>query len=55
MLKQRVSPDIWVAAGDGCSFLEKFDYVLTELPSQGKSFSPADLREIEVFVTCRDL
>jgi len=41
-LKQVEAPEIWVAAGDGACFLERFDYVLKELPSAGVLFSEAD-------------
>jgi hypothetical protein len=51
-LKQCESPEIWVAAGEGCSFLERFDYVLTELPSKGDVFSEGDLPEIQVLRCC---
>ena len=55
------APEIFVAAGDGASFLERFDYVLDELPSKGDIFDEKDreyirgheeafLREIEASV-----
>src|SRR6056300_606423 len=55
------APEIFVAAGDGASFLERFDYVLDELPSKGEIFDEKDreyirgheeafLREIEASV-----
>jgi hypothetical protein len=50
MLKQQEFPEIWVAAGEGCSFLEKFSYVLSELPSKGILFSEQDRSEITVGV-----
>ena len=50
ILKQQELPEIWVAAGDGCSFLKKFIYVLSELPSKGKLFSEEDRSEIKVIV-----
>ncbi len=48
VLKQQDSPQIWVAAGDNCSFLERFDYALTKLPSFGRLTDEADLPEIKV-------
>ena len=36
------APEIFVAAGDGASFLERFDYVLDELPSKGEIFDEKD-------------
>jgi hypothetical protein len=48
VLKQVELPEIWVAAGDGCSFLSRFNYVFTELPSKGEVFSKADLTGIMV-------
>ncbi len=47
-LKQYEAPEIWVAAGDRCSFLERFDYVLNELPSKGILFSEDDRAAIQV-------
>jgi hypothetical protein len=47
-IKQVECPEIWVAAGNDCSFLEKFDYILTELPSKGMSFCKDDLLYIKV-------
>jgi hypothetical protein len=47
-LKQRETPEIWVAAGKGCTFLERFDYVLQELPSKGILFSEEDRAAIQV-------
>jgi hypothetical protein len=47
-LKQEEFPDIWVAAGDGCSYLEKFSYVLSELPSKGALFCDQDRNDIKV-------
>jgi hypothetical protein len=48
VLKQHEAPEIWVAAGEGCSFLEKFSYVLSELPSKGELFSEQDGWVIQV-------
>jgi hypothetical protein len=50
-LKQQELPEIWVAAGEGSIFLEKFSYVLSELPSMGKLFSEQDRNEIKVIKT----
>jgi hypothetical protein len=50
VLKQQEVPEIWVAAGAGCSFLENFSLVLSELPSKGKLFSEDDRRVIKVTV-----
>jgi hypothetical protein len=47
-LKQHDSPEIWVAAGEGCSFLQKFGYVSTKPPSKGLVYCPADLPGIKV-------
>jgi hypothetical protein len=47
-LKQLEEPDLWVAAGEACSFLDKFSYVLSELPSKGVLFSEEDRRDIAV-------
>ncbi len=49
-MKQVECPEIWVAAGKGCLFLEKFDYVLTKLPSEGDLFEPDDKPEIKVLL-----
>src|SRR6056300_837416 len=40
------APEIFVAAGDGASFLERFDYVLDELPSDGEIFDEKDRQYI---------
>ncbi len=48
MLKQHDLPDIWVAAGDGCSYLRKFRYLLKDLPSHGVLFNKNDRHDIEV-------
>ncbi len=48
VLKQQEVPEIWVAAGEGCSFLENFSYVLSELPRKGKLFSEQDRLVIKV-------
>jgi hypothetical protein len=48
VLKQHEIPEIWVAAGEGCSFLENFSYVLSELPSKGELFSELDRHVIKV-------
>jgi hypothetical protein len=48
ILKQEETPEIWVAAGEGCSFLQKFRFALTELPSQGELFSEQDRLGIKV-------
>jgi hypothetical protein len=48
VLKQHESPEIWVAAGEHCSFLEKFSYVMSEPPSKGELFAESDLPEIKV-------
>ncbi len=48
VLKQQEAPQIWVAAGDNCSFLERFHYALTKLPSHGLLTNQADLPEIKV-------
>jgi hypothetical protein len=50
VLKQQEAPEIWVAAGEGCSFLEQFSYVLSELPSKGELFSEQDRHVIKVMV-----
>jgi hypothetical protein len=47
-LKQQELPEIWVAAGEGCSFLEKYSYVLSKLPSEGELFNEQDLEDIKV-------
>jgi hypothetical protein len=47
-LKQQELPKIWVAAGNGCSFLEKFSFVLSELPSKGQLFHEQDRADIKV-------
>ena len=47
-LKQHEFPEIWVAAGEGCSFLEKFSYVLSEKPSKGVLYSEDDRKVIKV-------
>ena len=48
-LKQLESPEIWVAAGkEGCSFLEQYSFVLSELPSKGVLFSEDDRKVIKV-------
>ena len=61
-LKQQELPEIWVAAEvpGKVPFLEKFAYVLSELPSKGKLFSQNDWQEIKVIKTigyhlCRDV
>ena len=61
-LKQQELPEIWVAAEvpGKVPFLEKFVYVLSELPSKGKLFSQNDWQEIKVIKTigyhlCRDV
>ena len=36
------APEIFVAAGDGASFLERVDYVLDEVPSNGEIFDEKD-------------
>ena len=41
------APEIYVAAGDGASFLEKFDYVLNQLPSAGEIFDEKDLEYVK--------
>jgi WD40 repeat protein len=46
-LKQVETPEIWVAAGDGASFLQRFSYVLAELPSKGVLFSEGDRQYIK--------
>ena len=43
---QMEAPEIFVAAGDGASFLERVDYVLDELPSAGEIFDKKDLEYI---------
>ncbi len=48
VLKQQDLPDIWVAAGDGCSYLRKFRYLLKDLPSHGVLFNKDDRIDIEV-------
>ena len=50
-LKQQELPEIWVAAGEGCSFLDKYSYVLSELPSKGELFSEQDRTDIRVICT----
>ena len=50
-LKQQELPEIWVAAGEGCSFLDKYSYVLSELPSKGELFSEQDRADIQVICT----
>ena len=48
-LKQQESPEIWVAAGEGCcTYFEKFSYVLSELPSAGMLFDEKDQVAIKV-------
>jgi hypothetical protein len=47
-LKQEELPEIWVAAGKGCSFLEQFSFVLSELPSNGQLFHEPDRADIKV-------
>jgi hypothetical protein len=61
-LKQQELPEIWVAAEvpGKVPFLEKFAYVLSELPSKGKLFSQNDWQEIKVikaigYHLCRDV
>jgi hypothetical protein len=48
-LKQIEAPEIWVAAGEGCISLEKFNYVLADLPSKGKAFYEKDITQIKVW------
>jgi hypothetical protein len=48
ILKHHESPQIWVAAGEGCSFLERFSYMLSEMPSKGSLFSEQDRSDIKV-------
>ena len=50
-LKRQELPEIWVAAGESCSFLDKFSYVLSELPSKGELFSEQDRTDIQVICT----
>ena len=40
------APEIFVAAGDGASFLERVDYVLDEVPSNGEIFDEKDRQHI---------
>jgi hypothetical protein len=53
ILKQKEFPEIWVAAGEGCTFLEKFTFALSELPSQGELFNEQDRYEIKVTSNCQ--
>jgi len=42
VLKHMDCPEFWVAAGEGASFLEKFDYIFREPPSTGELFCEED-------------
>mmetsp|Transcript_9880 Transcript_9880/g.24345 ORF Transcript_9880/g.24345 Transcript_9880/m.24345 type:complete len:1001 (+) Transcript_9880:2-3004(+) len=42
VLGQKEAPEIWVTAGGGGAFLERFDYVFRDLPSTGNLFSELD-------------
>jgi hypothetical protein len=49
-LKQLEIPEIWVAAGEGCLYLQQFSYVLSEVPSKGILFSEEDRAEIKASI-----
>jgi hypothetical protein len=55
ILKQRELPDIWVAAGEHCPFLERYIYVLSDLPSKGLLTDEHDRAEIKVLVVNFDV
>jgi hypothetical protein len=47
-LKQQELPDIFVAAGEDCAYLERFRYLLREVPSKGVLFCEDDRPKIKV-------